>query len=100
MNKPSHLFIDPLHKHSQEKDGGDRRGQVARDGLDVIKQLTALSCLDDGDPADADGYDAQNPDSGDEKKGRDRGKCGKFSGQLFMDFDHHIVKFVSISKIY
>lgn len=59
-----HRFIDPLHKHSQEEDGSDGRGQVAGHGLDVIKQLTALGCLDDGDPADADGHDAQDPDSG------------------------------------
>lgn len=60
----SHRFIDPLHKHSQEEDCSNGRSQVARHGLDVIKQLAALSCLDDGDPADADGNDAQNPDSG------------------------------------
>lgn len=37
----------------QQEDCGDGRSQVARYGLD------------DGDPADADGNDAQNPDSGD-----------------------------------
>lgn len=60
----SHRFIDPLHKHSQEEDCSNGWSQVARHRLDVIKQLAALSCLDDGDPADADGNDAQNPDSG------------------------------------
>lgn len=68
MNVPSHRFVDPLHKHGQEEDWGDRRSEVARDRLDVIKQLTALSCLDDRDPADTDGYDAQNPDSRDERR--------------------------------
>lgn len=63
----SHHFIDPLDKHSQEEDWGDRRSQVARDWLDVIKQLTALSRLNNGDPTDTDGYDAQNPDSNEER---------------------------------
>lgn len=60
----SHRLVDPLYEHRQEEDGGDGRGEVAGHRLDVIKQLTALSCLDDGDPADADGNDAQDPDSG------------------------------------
>lgn len=64
FDQSSHRFIDPLHKHSKEEDRSDGRSQVAGHRLDVIKELTALSCLDDGDPADADGNDAQNPDSG------------------------------------
>lgn len=63
----SHRFIDPLDKHSQEEDGGDRGSQIAGDGLDVIKQLTALGRLHHGDPADADSYNAQNPDSKEER---------------------------------
>lgn len=64
----SHRLIDPLHEHSQEEDGGDGRSQIAGDRLDVIKQLTALSRLHNWDPADADGYDAQNPDSKEERR--------------------------------
>lgn len=66
LNGPAHRFIDPLYKHSQEKDGGDGWSEVARDRLDVVKQLTALSCLDHWYPTDTDGYNAQNPDSEDE----------------------------------
>lgn len=63
MQLPSHRFIDPLNKHGQEEDGGDRRGQVAGDRLDVVKQLTALSRLDNRDPTDTHCHDAQHPDS-------------------------------------
>lgn len=63
---PSHRFIDPLDKYSQEEDWGDGRSQVAGHGLDVIKELTALGRLDDWYPADADGYDAQDPHSEEE----------------------------------
>lgn len=62
--QPSHRFIDPLHKHSQEEDCSDGRSQIAGHGLDVVEELAALSGLDHGDPADADGNDAQNPNSG------------------------------------
>lgn len=68
VHQSSHRFVDPLYEHGQEEDGGDGRSKVARYGLDVIKELTALSCLDDGDPADADGNDAQNPDSGEGRR--------------------------------
>lgn len=64
----SHRFIDPLDKHSQEEDGSDRGSQIAGDGLDVIKQLTALCRLHHGDPADTDSYNTQNPDSKDQRK--------------------------------
>lgn len=64
VHQSSHRFIDPLHKHSQEEDCSNGRSEAARPRLDGLKQLTALSCLDDGEPADADGNDAQNPDSG------------------------------------
>lgn len=64
----SHRFIDPLNKHSQEEDGGDRGSQIAGDGLDVIKQLTALCRLHHRDPADTDSYNTQNPDSKDQRK--------------------------------
>lgn len=57
----SDLFVDPLDEHGQDEDGGDGRSQVAGDGLDVVKELAALSCLHHGDPADTDGYDAQHP---------------------------------------
>lgn len=60
----SHRFVDPLHKHGQEEDCSDGRGQVAGHRLDVVEELAALSCLDHGDPADADGHDAQDPDPG------------------------------------
>jgi hypothetical protein len=63
-----HLLIDPLHKHSQEEDWGDRRGQVAGHWLDVVKQLTALGRLDHRDPADTDGYDDEDPHSERERR--------------------------------
>lgn len=65
VRQSSHRFVDPLHEHGQEEDRGDGRSQVAGHGLDVIEELAALRRLDDGDPADADGHDAQDPDSGD-----------------------------------
>lgn len=56
-------FIDPLHKHSEQEDSGDRWSQVAWDWLDVIEKLATLSSLDDWDPTDTDGYDAKHPES-------------------------------------
>lgn len=64
---PSHRLIDPFDKYSQEEDRGDGRSQVAGHGLDVIKQLTALGCLDHWYPTDTDGYDAQDPHSEEER---------------------------------
>lgn len=69
--QPSHRFVDPLHKHGQEEDCSDGRGQVAGHRLDVVEELAALSCLDHGDPADADGHDAQDPDSGQGRRQQD-----------------------------
>lgn len=70
--QPSHRFVDPLHKHGQEEDRGDGRGQVAGHRLDVVEELATLSRLDHRDPADAHGHDAQDPDPG-QGRGGDNG---------------------------
>lgn len=50
----THRLCDPLAEDGQQEEGGDGRGQVAGDRLDVVKQLPAVRALDDGDPEDAD----------------------------------------------
>lgn len=50
----THRLCDPLAEDGQQEEGGDGRGQVAGDGLDVDEELPAVGALDDGDPEDAD----------------------------------------------
>lgn len=54
-----YLLVGSLPKHCQDKDGCDRWGQVAGDGLDVNIQLTTVGILQDRDPDDAH-YDKDN----------------------------------------
>lgn len=50
----THRLCDPLAENGQQEEGGDRRGQVAGDRLDVVEELPAVGALNDGDPEDAD----------------------------------------------
>lgn len=46
----THRLCNPLAEDGQQEEGGDGRGQVAGNRLDVVKQLPAVGALDDGDP--------------------------------------------------
>lgn len=52
----TYRLSDPLAEDGQKEEGCDGWGQVAGDGLDVVKELPAIGALDDGDPEDADEY--------------------------------------------
>ena len=50
MDLMTHRLVYTLAEDGQHEDSSDGRGQVTGDGLDVVKELTALSRLHHGDP--------------------------------------------------
>lgn len=56
MGGCTHRLCDSLAEHGQQEEGGDGRGQVAGDRLDVVEELATVGTLDDGDPEDADDH--------------------------------------------
>lgn len=52
-NPWSDLLIDTPPEDGHDEDSSDGRSQVAGDGLDVVKQLSTVGWLDNGDPQDA-----------------------------------------------
>ena len=55
-------LVGPRPEDGQQIYGADGRSQVARDGLDIIKQLRALAGLNDWNPDDRDRYQEEDKD--------------------------------------
>lgn len=72
----THRLCDPLAEDGQQEEGGDGRGQVAGDSLDVVEELPAVGALDDGDPEDADGDQEDHKQPAGRAQGTVRGARG------------------------
>lgn len=59
----THGLIDALAEDGEDEDGRHGGREVAGDGLDVVKELTALRRLHDGDPRYAHPNQNQDEDS-------------------------------------
>jgi len=51
-----HLFIYSPPEDGHNKQGGDGRCQTASDGLNVVKKLSTIGCLNDRNPHNAQGH--------------------------------------------
>lgn len=59
----THRLVDTFAEDAEDEDSCDRRCEVAGDGLDVVKELTALGRLHHGDPGYAHSDQGQDEQS-------------------------------------